>query len=1063
MWALQSKKRVNLGVDLPKPVDSRENDEDKKDLKIDYMLASHSGDSRPFLEIRVFGAKVKALLDSGASKTILGKDGTWILEKFPVHCQRYETNFVETADASRHTISGEIKLQITLKGRTCELPVLVVPTLKHSLILGVDFWERMKLITNLHDKTWDFAPTKEFVATVTTEQGLKSGEHLTEDQKQILNELVECHFKQAPEGLGRTHLVEHVIDTGDAPPIKQRYYPMSPARLKIVNDELDKMLSLGVVEKSKSAWSSPIVLVDKPGGGTRFCINFQKVNTVTKRDAYPLPQVTMILDRLRDAKYLTTLDVKSAYWQIPLSKESRDKSAFTVPGRGLFEFVTMPFGLHNAAATWQRFIDAVIGADLEPHCFVYLDDIIVVTGSFERHIEVLGEIFQRVRKANISLNRGKCRLCCSELKYLGYLVDQRGLRVDPDKVEAIASIPVPKNQKEVRQFCGTASWYRRFIQNFAERMYPLTSLLKKRKRFEWTEEASRALEDIKSCLVTSPILTCPDFSKEFIISCDASGVGIGAVLGQTLDQGEVVVAYASRTLGRNEQKFSATERECIAVIWAVERFRPYVEGAHFTVVTDHHSLLWLHNLNDPQGRLARWILRLQPFNFTLVHRKGKDHVVPDILSRNPVQNSNQEEMVYTLEIPEEIKDKWYLKMVESVTQEPGKYPAWKMELGKLWRHVPSFNPLGGGPEEWKVVVPKECRREILHGCHDIPTAGHMGCFKTFRRLQLKYYWPKMRSDVSKYVSRCAVCQKVKYDQQKPTGLMGQRRGVDQPWKMVATDLMGPFPRSLRGFKYLLVVTDTFTKYTVLYPLRSATAKIVSKHLEEDVFLVYGVPQYLICDNGSEYIGAQFKNLMTSYKVQILYNPSRHPQSNPTERVNRNIITMLRAYIGDNHREWDKHLPQIGFALRTSVHEVTGYSPAFLNFGREPTASGDGSDFLEKEDIPEVENSDGHGDRLRELQKIFKDVRQRLGESHQKNSHHYNLRRRPLQFKEGDQVLKRNFNQSNATAYFSAKLTPRFVGPYRIKKKMSNLVYQLEELNGKSIGNWHIVDLKAYNT
>ena len=580
-------------------------------IKINYILYSKSGDPRPYLEVRVFGKTIRALLDSGASHSVLGKEGLWILERFPAKLKPIENKYVETADGQKHMIEGIVDLPVTLEARTRNLGVVVVPSLNQSLILGIDFWNLMQIVTDIYNRTWEFAPTKVGLASIWTKGGLQSEEHLDPEQKKRLEEFIENQFKQQTKPLGRTSVVEHRIDTGDAQPIKQRYYPMSPSIQKIVNEELDKMLELGVVTPSKRAWSSPIVLVDKPDGSKRFCVNFRQLNAVTKRDAYPLPQVTTILDRLRDSRYLSSLDIKSAYWQIPLAADSREKTAFTVQGRGLFEFVTMPFGLHNAPATWQRFIDQIIGADLEPHVFVYLDDIIVVTQHFDHHLEVLEKIFNRLRAVDVTLNQEKCCICRQELRYLGYVVDSRGLRVDPEKVQAIVQIPVPRNQKEVRQFCGTASWYRRFIPDFASRLYPLTSLLRKNKRFTWTDEAQNAFEDIRSCLVKAPILTCPDFNKPFIISCDASGVGLGAVLTQ---EGEQVIAYASRTLSRTEQKFSATERECLAVIWAVEKFRPYVEGSHFTIITDHYSLLWLHNLKDPQGRLARWALRLQPYS-----------------------------------------------------------------------------------------------------------------------------------------------------------------------------------------------------------------------------------------------------------------------------------------------------------------------------------------------------------------------------------------------------------------------------------------------------------------
>lgn len=592
-------------------------------------------------------------------------------------------------------------------------------------------------------------------------------------------------------------------------------------------------------------------------------------------------------------------------------------------------------------------------------------------------------------------------------------------------------------------------------------MYPLTSLLKKRKSFNWTPAAQEAFNDIKSCLITAPILSCPDFSKPFIISCDASGVGLGTVLSQQTEDGEVVIAYGSRTLTRQEQNYSATERECLAVIWAIERFRPYVEGTKFTVITDHYSLLWLNNLKDPQGRLARWALRLQPYDFNLVHRKGKENVVPDLLSRAVPPDSDLP-LRCDLVVTGEIKDNWYLKMMKQVEEKPEDYSQWRVQDGSLWKKVGDGATLISEEPEWKLVLPKNFRQQALQECHDAVTSGHQGVLKTYRRIQLKYYWPKMRKDVATYVSRCKVCQSVKYDQQKPAGVMGEYRGVNISWKMISADLLGPFPRSVKGNKYLLVVVDTFTKFVLLKPLRAATAQAVSTFLEENVFMGYGVPKFLICDNGSEFIGQPVKKLAEQYEVKMLLNASRHPQANPTERVNKNIVTMLRAYVGNNHRHWDKHVAQLGFALRSSVHESTGYSPNFLNFGRELPISGAGFGFLrDEETVPEVEDCQRYTERLRDLKNIHQEVHELLKDAHQRNARHYNLRRRPQEFKEDSLVWKKNFTQSDAANYYSAKLTPRYVGPYRVVKKVSPLIYALEDMQGKAIGNWHITDLKLY--
>lgn len=1029
---------------------------------LNYLLQYQENDPRPYLTIRIFGTSHRALLDSGASHTVMGGELMWLFDKFPAKLYRLSNQYITTADHNKHQVIGKVILPLSLTYKTKYLSVLVVPSLSQGIILGIDFWNIMHVVVDAYRKTWEFSDNLKLTGSLSS-IGLLDEANLTDSQRNALDELLKTYLsEQTPNVLGRTHLVEHRIDTGDASPIKQRYYPMSPARLKLVYEELDKMLEQGIVEPSSSAWSSPILLVDKPDGGQRFCVDFRKVNLVTRRDAYPLPHVTSILDRLRDARFLSALDIKSAYWQIPLEESSKDKTAFTIQGRGLFHFNVLPFGLHNAPATWQRLVDNVLGMDLEPYVFVYLDDVIVITQSFEKHMEILEEIFKRLATANLTLNKEKCRICKPELRYLGYVVDAKGLRVDPDKVSAILNIPVPSNTKEVRQFCGTASWYRRFIPNFASRLFPLTSMLRKNRSFKWSEEAQAAFDDIRGSLVQSPILSCPDFGKQFTISCDASGIGIGAVLSQSSEDGEHVIAYASRTLGKTEQKFSATERECLAVIWAIEKFRPYIEGTHFVVVTDHHSLLWLHNLKDPQGRLARWSLRLQPFKFTLIHRKGKEHVVPDLLSRNPIETSEPLGATYSVNLVQgQIKDKWYLKMLDSTKLKPDQFSSWKVESNKLWKHIPSSISIGDDSEDWKLVLPKEKRLEAFMECHDAPTSGHMGVFKTYRRLQQLYYWPKMRKDTSSYVSRCKVCQQMKSSSAKPSGLMGQQRVVDKPWQMLSVDLIGPLVRSSKGNRYLMVVVDSFSKYTLLFPLRAATANSVAKHLEEDVFLVYGVPDFVIFDNGSEFIGKPVRNLMQQYKSKTIFIPKHHPQANPTERINRTIGNMLRSYVNEDHRHWDTRIAQIGCALRTAVNEATGFSPVFLMFGREIALAGEGSGNLQEEDLPQCSDVDHHNQRLMRLKDVFKEVKEKMKKAFEKNANRYNFRRRDQKFQEGQRVWRRNFALSDAANYKSAKLFPKFIGPFFIKKKLSSGTYTLQSAEGKDIGNWHTADLKPY--
>lgn len=283
----------------------------------------------------------------------------------------------------------------------------------------------------------------------------------------------------------------------------------------------------------------------------------------------------------------------------------------------------MPFGLNNSAQRWQRIIDTVLGPTLEPYFFCYLDDVVIVTQDFEEHLKVLGEVLKRLHENGITLSWDKCQFCRSELRYLGHVVNENGLSVDPDKVRAILDFPQPKTVKQVRRFNGLASWYRRFIPNFAGIMAPITKLLRKTKQFKWEEEQESAFREIQTLLISAPLLACPDFSKPFTLQTDASNSGLGAILAQKFDDGDRPIAYASRALTKHEKKYFASEVECLCVLSAIKKFRPYIEGVYFTVITDHSALRWLHNLKDPTGRLGRWALELQSYDFEVQHRPGQ--------------------------------------------------------------------------------------------------------------------------------------------------------------------------------------------------------------------------------------------------------------------------------------------------------------------------------------------------------------------------------------------------------------------------------------------------------
>ena len=463
---------------------------------------------------------------------------------------------------------------------------------------------------------------------------LTCGDQLSASQRADLAKLQHCFADVFSPLPGRTNLIEHKIVTRPGVTVRSRPYRLPEHKRKVVKEELDAMLAMGVIEESHSGWSSPIVLVRKKDGSIRFCVDYRKVNDVSRFDAYPMPRVDELLDRLGTARFFTTLDLTKGYWQIPMSPESKEITAFSTP-YGLYQFRTLPFGLFGAPATFQRLMDRV----LRPHAAyaaAYLDDVIIHSNSWAEHMQQVGAVLSSLRQAGLTANPKKCVVGQREVRYLGYHLGGGQVRPQVDKTAAIATCPRPKTKKEVRQFLGLAGYYRRFIPDFAGLTSPLTDLTRKGASdpVQWTEQCQQVFERVKQALCGEPLLYTPDFSLPFILQTDASNRGLGAVLSQQVGGTDRPVLYISRKLSEREGRYSTVEKECLAIRWAVGSLRYYLLGRPFTLWSDHAPLQWLHRMKDTNGRITRWYLALQPFNFRVVHRPGAQMAVPDFLSRS---------------------------------------------------------------------------------------------------------------------------------------------------------------------------------------------------------------------------------------------------------------------------------------------------------------------------------------------------------------------------------------------------------------------------------------------
>lgn len=445
-----------------------------------------------------------------------------------------------------------------------------------------------------------------------------------------------------------TEMTTHKIETkANQPPIYTKPYRLPEANRKEVERQVLKMIEEDIVRPSYSPWNSPLLLVPKKpdeNGNKRWrvVVDFRRINDVTIGDAYPLPNITEILDQLGKSKYFTTLDLASGFHQIRMDNRDREKTAFSTP-YGHYEFNRMPFGLKGAPATFQRAMNNALSGLQGMHCFIYMDDIVVHGYDLSDHNQKLVAVFKRLREFKLKLQPEKCHFLRKEIMYLGHLITENGVKPDPSKINSVKTYPRPRKVKDIRAFLGFVGYYRRFIPRFSEIAKPLTHLLKKDVPFKFDAICEEAFSELKNKLITAPILVYPDFEKEFFVTTDASNVALGAVLSQKYEDGDHAIAYASRVLNDAETRYSTIEKELLAIVYAVEQFRPYVYGRQFTIVTDHKPLTWIMNLKNYTSRLMRWRIRLEEYDYRIIYKAGKLNSNADALSRAIPDDENVSE------------------------------------------------------------------------------------------------------------------------------------------------------------------------------------------------------------------------------------------------------------------------------------------------------------------------------------------------------------------------------------------------------------------------------------
>ncbi|CEL53165.1 Retrotransposable element Tf2 155 kDa protein type 1 OS=Schizosaccharomyces pombe (strain 972 / ATCC 24843) GN=Tf2-1 PE=4 SV=1 [Rhizoctonia solani AG-1 IB] len=992
-------------------------------------------------------AEIDTLIDSGATTNFISPSTIERLKIPTITLEKPRTvTMLDGSNPKQGKIWKKATITFYFDGRPMTHDFLISPIGVHSAILGIKWLEK-------ESPEIDWA-TRQLSLPITAPESASIAQEEEADESPLKGIPKQYHIYAkvfGEEEFNKLPPHRHYnigIELTEDGPLNSPLYSMTDAESVTLKEWLDSELKAGKIRPSKSSISSPVMFVPKKDGSRRLVVDYRRLNNRTKKNVYPLPRPDDLMSKLRGAKIFTKLDLRWGYNNVRVKEGDEWKTAFRTK-YSLFESLVMTFGLTNAPAAFQYFMNDLFQDLLDVYVIIYLDDILIFSKNEVEHEFHVHEVLQRLETAQLFCKGSKCEFHRSRVEYLGIIVSDQGFSLDKLKIQAVQEWPVPSTVKQVQSFLGFANFLRRFVANFSHMARPLHNLVKKETLWKWTEKEQTAFEGLKQAITEAPVLAHAEPDKAYFLETDASGAALGSVLSQRQSDGRLhPIGFLSESFKGAEVNYDTHDKELLAIIHSLEHWRIYLEGTTepITVFTDHRNLEYWKELRTFNRRHARWHLLLADFNFQIVYRPGKQSGKPDALSRRsdhaniPPDNQSmlpqsvfanlatvrpekdiQREIEASLHLDESLDE--ILAHLQDGSKAPPSvkkgFKDYEMEAGLLFY-------------QGRILVPDvgSLRKDLLQIFHDSPLAGHPGCQRTLELLSRSYYWPGVRADVYIHVDSCETCQRIKLPKAKVLPLQPVEI-PSRPWQHISYDMITDLPKD-GGNDCVLMIVNSFTKYGIMIECSKKTkAPDLVELFLQHVWSAYGMPEKTISDRGTVFNNKFLKALYQRLGIDPHFSLAYHPQSDgQTERLNPTLEHFLRAYASINQNDWVKWLPMAQFAYNNAVHSSTGKSPFKALYGWEPTLTPSNVPV----NVPKAE------DLANLMEKQWQEIASALRQSKDRMTRGKPTEI-PLTFEVREEAWldARNVNLKTK----SPKLTDQRLGPFKVTEKISDTAYRLE--------------------